>query len=252
MLTYTFKKANEESFELRSVPYTWGGSSSTYSVHVEKSTGLIGKPNLKSINEFDWKYLHGTTPDLRNRRYQSKEISLDCWMEAESKQQLVVRFNHFVGLFSCDELILMKVTWATDNDNGGLSPNPHEAKGIFDLVWLRNVDSIKYKWHKGKNYVRFVLNFTDPYPMKRICKLVGTDGLGVDYDIVSESEIDLFTEDGDAVYDIINESGHIDCSLNKCILICGDVVHAKNSEGDDELLTPTGREDDITIIYDEI
>lgn len=251
MLTYTLKKGSETALDLRSVPYTWGGSSSTYAVHVEKSTGLVGKPSLKTADEFNWKYLHGTTPDLRNRRYQSKDISLQCWMEADSKQQLVERFNHFTGLFSYDDLILLKVTWATDNNNGGVAPNPHESKGIYDLVWLRGVEGVSYRWRKGKNYVSFVLRLADPYPMKRVCILEGEDGDGFDYDIVSESEIDIFTEDGAAVYDILSGSGHVDCGLNKCILVCGDVVHAKNSEDGDTLLTPVGR-DYVTIIYDEI
>lgn len=230
MLQYTFKKGSDAAVNLTSMPYKWGNSNSSYAVHVEKSTGLIGKPSLKSVEQFDWKYLHGTTPDLRNRRYQNKEITLECWMTADSKQQLAERFDNFLRYFNYDDVILMKVTWDTDNDNGGAAPpNPHVAKGLFAIVYLNKVDGVKFKWHRGKNIVRFNLVFVDPYPVKRVYHYTGTSGVGVVYDIISDTEIDIFTDNGDRVYDILTETGKILCPINTYILVCGDIAHAKSN-----------------------
>lgn len=252
MLKYTFKKGNDTAVELKSMPYNWDGTVSTFTIYVDGSNGLIGKPSLKSVDAYDWKYLHGTTPDLRNRRYMNKEITLSCWMTADSKQQLVERYDQFLTYFRHDDYILMKVTWDTDNDNGGIAPNPHASKGIFALVYLNGVQNVRHKWRKGFNAIRFELCFIDPYPMKQVLKYEGTEGNGVDYDIVSETEIDIYTENGDIVYDILTGTGHIDCIPNRYILLCGDVVHATNSNGGTTLVTPSNTRDEVNLIYSEI
>lgn len=264
MLTYTLKKGSDAAVNIKT----------TYQVNVEKSTGLIGKPSLKNVENFDWKYLHGTTPDLRNRRYQSKEITLSCWMKADSKQQLVDRFNKFLRFFTYDDLMLLKVSWTTDNNNQGMMPNPHTPKNLFALVWLKSVRIDKHKWRTGKNIISFTLIFEDPYPEKRVCKVTGEDGDGVEYDIISDTEIDIYTDNGDRVYDILTEVGKILCPNNTYILICGDVDHAKSNSFDYEaadpevpvdltdpstyvitrykFLTPISSHDTVTIIYEEI
>lgn len=252
MLTYTFKRGSENTRNLRAFPSNWAGRAGQFTVNVEKSTGLIGKPSLKSVENFDWKYLHGTTPDLHNRRYQSKEITLQCWIAANSKQQMVEYYDEFLRYFTYDDLILMKVTWDTDNDYGGYLPNPHDSKGLFALVWLKSVKVDKQKWRFGKNHIRFTLTFEDPYPVKRIYYYTGEDNDGVNYDIVSDSEIDIFTDKGDAVYDILSNSGTIDCGLNTYILVCGDVGHATDSNGGVGLITPISNYDTVNLIYSEI
>lgn len=241
-LIYTFKKGSDDAVNINS----------TYGVIVDKSTGLIGKPSLKNVDSFDWKYLHGTTPDLFNRRYQNKEITLSCWMTADSKQQLVERFNNFISYFSYDGLIFMKVTWPTDNNNGYVVPNPHTAKGLFGLVWLSKVDGVDFKWRYGKQVIRFKLILVDPYPMKQILRVTGEEGDGVDYDIVSDTEIDIFTSNGLEVYDILTGSGHLATGINTYILVCGDIVHATNSSSQDTLIKPSNHLDTVTVIYEEI
>lgn len=252
-LIYSFKKGSDTAMQLNEVEHPWDASTETFTVHVDKSTGLIGKPSLKAVDSYDWRYLHGTTPDLTNRRYANKLITLSCWIEADSKQQLAERYDDFLHYFNYDDLILLSVTWATDNDNGGISPNPHESKGLYALVWLKGVEAVKHAWKRGKNYMRFTLVFEDPYPVKRIYRYSGgadPTGEGVDYDIVSETEIDIYADSGVVVKDILTGNGHLDIGFGY-ILVCGDVAHVKDSNGGDDIITPTGRED-VTLIYEEL
>lgn len=271
MLTYTFKKGSAAAVNI----FT------EYGVHVDKSSGLVGKPSLKAADSFDWKYLHGSTPDLRNRRYQSKEITLNCWIEADSKQQFMEKFNRFLTFFSYDDLMLMKVTWPTDNNNGGAMPNPHVSRGLFALVWLRNSSVDSFKWHRGKNRCKFTLTFEDPYPVKRIYLYSVNPNAGdpspsqsVGYDIVSDTEIDIFTEDGNTMYDILSGDGSLPCAVGKYVLVCGDVTRATSGHfsyeaADPEvpvdltdpttyivtgynLIYPLANDDLITTIYEEI
>lgn len=243
MINYEFKKGSATAVNIRS----------TYGVNVEASRGLIGKPNMKSVDSFDWKYLHGSTPDLANRRYENKTITLDCWMTAKSKQQLVENVSSFLAFFSYDELLWMKVSWTDRDGHPSTTPDPYAAKGIYGLVYLKSVSEINYKYRFGQQLAKFSLTFVDPYPMKRVVKYGGTSGSGVDYNIISETEIDLYLEDGTKVMDILSQSGHIDCGLNTMILICGDVVHASTENQSNQLIVPTDSvEDTVTTIYDEI
>lgn len=216
MLIYTFKKGSDAEVNIKT----------TFGVHVEKSSGLIGKPSFKPVDSFDWKYLHGTTPDLRNRRYQNKEITLNCWMAADSKQQLTERFNNFINFFAYDELLLMKVMWNNRDGRPPMIPDPHAPKGIFSLVWLCDVDDVRFKWRYGEQIIRFTLKFIDPYPVRRVYRYGGVDIDGVDYSIISDTEMDIFVNNGISVYDILTGSGHIDCPNDSIILVCGDVSHA--------------------------
>lgn len=253
MLTYTFKKGTDADVNLASFPMQ-GESAFPFKVHVDKTTGLVGKPSFKSAETFDWKYLHGTTPDLRNRRYQSKEITMSCWIEADSKQQLILRYNAFIGYFAYDDLIFMKAIWSDDMNYGDSIPypNPWTPKGLYALVWLKETKIEKQRFRKGKNFIRFTLVFEDPYPMKRVYLYGGSEAAGVNYDIVSDTEIDVYTSDGNVVYDIVEETGSISCGIGSVILVCGDVVHAKNSNGGTSLVTTVSGMDSITELYSDI
>ncbi len=248
MIIYTFKKGAEPEVDLRTFPD--GGN--TFSVHVDGSSGLIGKPAMKSVVNFDWQYLNGSVPDLRNRRYENKEIALSCWVTAASKQKLVETVNKFLYYFNYDDYLLMKVTWDNTDGHHNIIPNPHASKGIYSLVWLDSVSPVRYRFRFGKQYARFELLFKDPYPVKRIYQYSGTASDGVDYDIVSETEIDIYTEDGQQIRDILTGTGHIDCGFTK-ILVCGDVTHATDSQGGNAIVKPTNTSEDIvTLLYSEI
>lgn len=243
MIIYQFKKGSEQYVNIKTA----------YGVTVESSEGLEGKPALKSVDSFEWKYLHGSIPDLRNRRYENKEIKLNCWISASSKQMLVESLNNFLGFFSYDELLWMKVSWDNNDGHGTIVPDPHASKGIFSLVYLKSVSSIEYKYRFGNQMAKFTLTLIDPYPMKRVVKYSGTGGDGVDYDIISDTEIDIYIEDGMSVIDILNGNGHLDCAINSIILICGDVVHASTNNVSGKLIEPTNdSEDNVNTIYNEI
>lgn len=244
MIIYQFKKGNGSYVNIRAA----------YGVTVESSEGLVGKPAMKNVEAFDWKYLHGSVPDLRNRRYENKEIKLNCWISADSKQKLVESLNEFLGFFSHDELMWMKVSWDNNDGHVIVIPDPHASKGVFSLVYLKSVSAIDYKYRFGKQIAKFSLTLIDPYPMKRVVKYQGiSGGDGVDYDIISDTEIDIFTEDGLSVMDILSSSGHIACGNNVTILICGDVVHSTTNHVSGNLIDPTNTsEDSVTTIYNEI
>jgi len=242
MIKYEFKKGSAAYVDI----------AATYKVRVEKSEGIIGKPSLKSVESFDWKYLHGTTPDLRNRRYQNKEITLTCWMTAESKQKMVEDFNAFVGFFAYDNLLLMKTSWDGNDGHGSISPDPHASKGIYSLVYLKSVGNVEYRYRFGRQVAKFKLTFVDPYPVKQVLLYTGTESDGVDYAITSDTEIDIFASNGASVYDVRSGSGHIVCSLNSVILVCGDVPHATTSHASGRFIDPTSNRDTVTVIYSEI
>lgn len=254
MISYSFKKGNGSYINI----------STAYNVMVEKSDGIIGKPSMKSVESFDWKYLHGSTPNLRNRRYENKEITLTCWMPSISKQKMVEDFNAFIGFFAYDNLILMRVGW-NNSDGNQFVPlragdvDPHASKYIFNLVYLKKVSDVEYRFRYGKQIAKFKLTFVDPYPMKTVYKLVkkqSSTNSKVNYNIISESEIDIYNELGDSYFDILNGSSStaVNCGFGNHILVCGDVVHAipGGPHAADTLVTPDDPVNEITTVYSEI
>lgn len=143
MLTYEFKKGAEAAVNIKT----------TYRVTVESSEGMIGRPKMKSIEAFDWKYLNGSTPDLQNRRYVNREIELHCWITASTKQGMIDRMNNLSKFFASDELIFMHVSF--DNNDGQTTTN---NKGLFYMVYLDIISDADFKWRFGKQLAKFTIS----------------------------------------------------------------------------------------------
>lgn len=238
MITYEFKKGSGATVNIRD----------TYGVRVESGEGLIGKPALKSAETFDWKYLHGSTPDLANRRYQDREIKLKCWMKADSKQDMIERFNNFINYLKHDGLIFMHVTFPnTSNPNQGVYGN---TKGLFYLVYLQSVGEVSFKWRTDKQVLRFTLTLKEPTPVKRVWRYSNTfgSGGGLNYNIHSETEIDLYLTNGEEVIGITNGSGTIACEKTGTyyLIAAGEVSAATIT------VTKLANENRLTLIYEEI
>ena len=233
MLIYEFKKGADAFVNIKT----------TYGVTVESSEGMIGRPKMKSIEAFDWKYLNGSTPDLQNRRYVNREIELHCWVTASTKQGMIDRFNNLTRFFASDELIFMRVTF--DNNDGQLSS---VNKGLFYMVYLDGISEPDFKWRFGKQLVKFTIRLIEPCPVKKVLKYVCTSGVTtVGYDISSETDIDIYTSGGVKVVGVTEGTGTIEMQNGEYVIAAGDIEHADHITFD-----PQSAEDTFETIYNEI
>lgn len=233
MLIYEFKKGAEAAVNIKT----------TYGVTVESSEGMIGRPKMKSVEAFDWKYLNGSTPDLHNRRYVNREIELHCWITASTKQGMIDRMNNLTKFFASDELIFMHVSF-DNNDGSQVSVN----KGLFYMVYLDSISEPNFKWRFGKQLAKFTIRLIEPCPVKKVMKLTSTSGeTAIDYDISSETDIDIYTSGGVKVLGVTEGTGTIEMENGEYVIAAGDIEHADHITFD-----PQSAEDTFETIYTEI
>lgn len=217
-----------------------------YGVNVSGSTGLLGRPDFKNAEKFDWKYLHGEWIDLRNRRYKSREIKLKCWVKANSEQSAINRMNNFMKAFDTNQIIRLHIEFVNNNSGAVISG----AKGLFYLVYLSKTGQPSYRWNPSRQVISFEVTLTEPSPVKRVIEVGGTDSGTVTLNYTSSSEFDIHWGDGDVTYDCIgtDTASHAYTTSGKHYLILTGVI------GDISALTWQTSTNELTLtqIYDEI
>jgi len=182
-----------------------------YGVNVSGSTGLLGRPDFKNAEKFDWKYLNGEWIDLRNRRYKSREIKLKCWVKANSEQNAINKMNNFMKVFGTNKLIRLHIEFV-NNSNGEVVTG---AKGLFYLVYLSKTGQPSYKWNQSRQIISFEVTLTEPSPVKRIYKVVSTYGdHSVSLSYHSATEFDVHWGDGDVDYDLLGGTAQSPLTLD--------------------------------------
>ena len=60
-----------------------------WDIYVSESNGLLDRPKLKPGLKIDWDDYHGEIIDLKNKRVEAREITLNCFMKATGKVDFV-------------------------------------------------------------------------------------------------------------------------------------------------------------------
>lgn len=138
------------------IKYTIDGHDfADYSVGVSASSGLLGRPKPKSGTTVDWPDENGTCPDLEARRLQAREITLSCWITADSMDAFNAAVQTFLALFDGDGTKQLVVT-------AGTVPLVYQ-------VYLSDEVQITKQWAaEGKQGGKFSLRLTEPEPLKMI------------------------------------------------------------------------------------
>lgn len=224
----------------------------TYGVHVTASKGLVGRPELKNTSKkYDWDYLHGEWVDLNSLRYKAREITLSCWIKDTSEMNAVTKLNNFIKELKKNELIRLTITFLRNNGNPIDPGTPNANHSLFYLVRLSNPGNVTYKWHRGKQVLKFDITLTEPSPVKRVYKVVGTDVGSVTMTFTSTSEFDVYWGDGNKAIDNIGTEQsltHAYGTVGTHYLIITGVI----SDISAMTLTTSTAEVTVTQIFDEI
>lgn len=219
----------------------------TYGVNVKASEGLVGRPDLKNpIRKYDWDYLNGEWVDLNGLRYESRDITLKCWLKGSSEMDAVNKMNNFIKAFQTNALIRLAVTFL-NNDSSPMTGN----NTLYYLVRLSKSGKVNYKWHRGKQMLHFDFTLNEPSPVKRVYKVVATDVGSVTIAYSCSSEIDIHWGDGVADIDNMGNNQSISHSYKEVgtyILIVTGVI----SDIAAMTVTGSGGEIVVTQLFDEI
>lgn len=166
----------------------------TYGVYVSDSEGVVSRPKLKSMASVSWDNYHGESVDLQHKFYEPREITLSCFIKADSKNDFITKISAFEQLF----------------DNPGtnrLMIDVHPIKPLIYEVYCKDEIAVSKKWNDALMVGTFKLKLIEPEPVKRILKHIRVSEATKTCTITLTSDklVNIYWGDGSVDYDISGE-----------------------------------------------
>ncbi|MBQ0159897.1 MAG: phage tail family protein [Bacteroidales bacterium] len=158
-----------------------GVNFSDYSVYVSGSDGLIDGLQAKERVGVDYPDYHGTVVDLSNTRFESREIKLDCFIEAKDNFEFVEKVRRFLAVFQRDGFHRLSVIYASS------------AKPLVYDVYLQDSVEIDKTWNQKTMVGTFSITLIEPSPVKVVLRHVGY-GYGM-FRVTSRKMFDVTWDD---------------------------------------------------------
>jgi len=128
-----------------------------FGVVVSESKGVLDTPKFKAPFSVNWPDYHGTTVDLANRRVESREIELRCWIRAAGYKDFTTKAIRFMDVFCKD-------------GTRRLSIDIHPTKPLVYEVYNNSGINISKRWRNEEMAGTFTLKLTEPDPVKRVVR----------------------------------------------------------------------------------
>lgn len=153
--------AEEVEEELKPVSqldyYLDGVNFKDYGIYVESSQGLIDMPALKQTPTIENDNYHGEMVDLSEKRYQPREITLNCWVKATGKMDFTERVNRLYAHFR-------------NNGTQRLMCSISPIKPLIYDVYCPEGIAQEKRWHDDLMIGTFALKLREPDPVKRVVR----------------------------------------------------------------------------------
>jgi hypothetical protein len=166
-----------------------------YGVYVSDSEGVVNRPKLKNMATVSWDNYHGDSVDLQHKFYEPREITLSCFIKAESKNDFIAKLTAFERLF----------------DNPGttrLVIDVHTIKPLIYEVYCKDEISVAKKWNDDLMVGMFKLKLIEPEPLKRVLKhmRLGDATKTCTITLTTTKLVNIYWGDGSVDYDISGEN----------------------------------------------
>lgn len=162
-----------------------------YGVYVSGSNGVVSRPKLKTPASINWDNYHGTMVDLNHKFYENREISLSCFIKADSKNDFVDKVTAFEHLFDAPGLHRLVV-------------DVHPIKPLIFNVYCQDVIDVQKTWNDELMVGTFTLKLIEPEPVKRVLKhiRVSDSTKTCNIKLTSKKYLNVYWGDGTADYDV--------------------------------------------------
>ena len=166
-----------------------------YGVCVSSSEGVLDKPKLKTPLSVNWDNYHGEVVDLNRKYYEPREITLSCFVKADSKMDFIQKVMQFTKLFDgvgTQRLVI------------DLQAN----KPLIYEIYCKDAIAVSKTWNDNSMIGTFKLKLTEPEPVKRILKYIRTNSSNATcrIDIKTSKCVNIYWGDGSVDYDIYSEN----------------------------------------------
>ena len=135
-----------------------------YKIFVSKSDGLMAKLKPKAKTTYEWPNQHGKQSNpLQKVRYESREISLECWVEGSGWKEMKDNYDALMSEF--DKLGTQRLI---------ISPFGTTTPLIYDVALVESSDP-KQAFNKGEMVGVFTLKMTEERPVKKVLYTASTN-----------------------------------------------------------------------------
>ncbi|MFV0149743.1 hypothetical protein OBJ95_05915 [Empedobacter falsenii] len=120
-----------------------------YNVYVSDSSNLFDKASVKENQKKDWSDEHGYDIDLQSRYHNSKSITIDCFIPANSLKECIEKYNDFYNVLDqkgsrrlsviAGELRMEYQVFRQDTAENKLNYDDSNAVGTFKLKLIENM-----------------------------------------------------------------------------------------------------------------
>jgi hypothetical protein len=181
--------------------YINGVTFESLKVKVSNSDGIMDGLKLKNPAKMDWPDHHGVVIDLSAPRYESREITLDCFIESTTPTAFILAVQAFIAAFQKPGLQRLMI-----DINDGVSTR----KPLLYEVYLPDGVNISKVWNPEKNIGTFRIKLIEPEPVKRVYKFVATAGaLSVTMTVTTVEPVNIYWGDGNNDLDVVTGTGQI-------------------------------------------
>jgi hypothetical protein len=162
-----------------------------YGVYVSDSKGVVNRPKLKEMAKVSWDNYHGEAVDLQHKFYEPREITLSCFIKANSKNDFITQVSKFQQLFDV-------------NGTQRLVIDVHPIKPLIYEVYCQDEINVTKKWNDELMVGTFDLKLIEPEPVKRILKhiRVGDSTKTCTITMTTTKMVNIYWGDGTVDYDV--------------------------------------------------
>lgn len=163
-------------------------------IRVESSNGVTDLPKLKQAASVDWPDYHGKVVDLANKRYEEREITLNCWLKASGKIDFVERVNRLFDILREDGTARLMISI-------------HPTKPLLYEVYAPDGIAFNKRWHDDKMIGTFSLKLKEPDPVKRVVRhqRINDASREVSIALKTDKVVNVYWGDGSVTEDVYGD-----------------------------------------------
>lgn len=168
-------------------------------VKVSRSKGLLDPLKMKEPARVSWPDHHGETVDLAAPRYESREIALECFIQADTSTAFIVAVQTFAAAFQKAGLRRLMV----QVDDAVATRKP-----LVYQVYMESEIEITKEWKPTKMLGTFTLKLKEPEPVKRVYSFTAATGnMTVTMSVTTTEPVNIYWGDGTTQQNVDTASG---------------------------------------------
>ena len=186
----------DEAASVKDIAYLVDGIDfKTFGVYVSGSDGILTRPKMKAPASLSWDNYHGESVDLYHKFYESREITLSCFVKADSKMDFIKRVSEFEAQFD-------------KRGTNRLVIDVHPIKPLIYEVYCKDAIEIQKEWSDELMVGTFKLKLIEPEPVKRVLKhiRISDSTKTCTITLTSHKLVNIYWGDGQVDYDISGEN----------------------------------------------